>query len=171
MNRLYLLRHAKAAPQAAGAEDRDRPLAEKGERAMREVGAWAEEAGLAPELILCSPAVRTRQTLVLLLPHIGGRPEVKLEDGLYLADAEALAARLRRVAAKCASVLLLGHNPGLHELAALLMRGAAGPLGKRLRDAMPTASLAAFELDGPWAKLDQGAARLTHFVTPKELRE
>ena len=68
-------------------------------------------------------------------------------------------------------MLLLGHNPGLHELAALLMRRAAGPLGKRLREGMPTASLAAFELDGPWTKLDQGAARLIHFVTPKELRE
>ena len=65
---------------------------------MSEVGAWAEEAGLAPELILCSPAARTRQSLVLLLPHLGGRPEVKLEDALYLADAEALVERLRRVA-------------------------------------------------------------------------
>ena len=171
MNRLYLLRHAKAAPQAPGTEDRDRPLAGKGEQAMREIGAWAAEAALAPDLILCSPAVRTRQTLALLLPRLGGRPEVKLEEALYLADSEALAARLRRVGAKCAGVLLIGHNPGLHALAVTLMRPAAGPLGKRLRESLPTGALAAFELDGPWAALDEGAARLTRFVTPKELRE
>jgi phosphohistidine phosphatase len=171
MNRLYLLRHAKAAPQAPGTEDRDRPLADKGGRAVREVGVWAEEAGLAPELILCSPAVRTRQTLALLLPHLGGRPEVKLEEALYLANAEALAARLRRVAGKCPNVLLVGHNPGIEALAVALVHGPAGPLGKRLREGMPTAALAAFELDGPWAALDDGAARLTHYITPKAPRE
>jgi phosphohistidine phosphatase len=171
MNRLYLLRHAKAAPQAPGTEDRERPLADKGGRAMRELGAWAAETGLAPALILCSPAVRTRQTLALLLPHLGGRPEVKLEEALFLAAAEALAARLRRVAAKCPSVLLVGHNPGIEALAVALLQVPAGPLGKRLREGMPTAALAAFELDGSWAALDDGAARLTHYITPKDLRE
>lgn len=151
--------------------DRDRPLTETGGRAMRDIGAWAADAALAPELILCSPAVRTRQSLALLLPHLGGRPEVKLEEALYLADAEALFARLRRVGSRTGSVLAIGHNPGLHELAALLLRPPAGPLGKRLAQAMPTAALAAFELDGPWGGIDQGTARLAHFVTPKELRD
>ena len=151
--------------------DRDRPLADKAERAMRDVGAWAEKKGLAPDLILCSPSARTRQTLALLLPHLGGRPQVKFEDGLYLAEPEALLERLRRVTAKTASVLLVGHNPGLHELALGLARGAAGVAGKRLGQAMPTGALAAFELEGPWSALDEGAARLAHFVTPKELRD
>ena len=171
MNRLYLLRHAKAAPQAPGTDDRDRPLADKGGRAMRGVGAWAEETRLAPELVLCSPAVRTRQTLALLLPRLGGRPEVRLEDGLYLADAETLAARLRRIGVECPGVLLVGHNPGIEALAVALGREAAGPLGKRLREGMPTAALAVFELDGDWAAFDHGAARLTQFITSKPPRE
>ena len=172
MNRLYLLRHAKAEAEApGGGGDRDRPLAEKGEKAMRDIGAWAEKAGLAPDLVLCSPAARTRQTLALLLPQLGGRPQVKFEDGLYLAEAGALLERLRRVPAKCESVLVIGHNPGLHVLALVLRQSAAGRDAKRLAQGMPTAGLAAFELDGPWATLDQGAARLTHFVTPKGLRD
>jgi len=172
MNRLFLLRHAKAETDAPnGGGDRDRPLAQKGERSMRHIGAWATEAVLAPDLVLCSPATRTRQTLALLLPRLGGRPQVKFEEALYLADAPALLERLRRVPARSASVLVIGHNPGLHALAVGLLRTAAGAHGKRLAQGMPTAALAAFELDGPWATLDQGAARLTDFVTPKELRD
>jgi phosphohistidine phosphatase len=170
MNRLFLLRHAKAETDAPGG-DRDRPLAQKGERAMRDIGAWATEASLAPDLVLCSPATRTRQTLALLLPRLGGRPQVKFEEALYLADAPALLERLRRVPARSASVLVIGHNPGLHALAVGLLRSAAGAHGKRLAQDMPTAALAAFELDGPWATLDQGAARLTDFVAPRELRD
>src|SRR5579863_8717406 len=127
MNWLYLMRHAKAAGERPGLEDRDRPLADKGERAMADLGAWAAQTGLAPELILCSPAARTRQTLALLLPHLGGRPQVKIEDGLYLAGAEALLTRLRRVPARTASVLVLGHNPGLQVLALALAGSPAGP--------------------------------------------
>jgi phosphohistidine phosphatase len=172
MNRLYLLRHAKAAPEADGQADRDRPLAEKGERAMREIGAWAAERKLVPDLILCSAALRTRQTLALLLPHLSGRPEVKLEDGLYLASAAVLTERLRKLGPRTAVVLVIGHNPGLHDLALRLARSTAGALGKRLKEGLPTGALAAFELDDPWPALaDAAAARLVAYVTPKELRE
>jgi phosphohistidine phosphatase len=171
MNRLFLLRHAKAEAEAPGGGDRDRPLADQGERAMGDIGAWAAKAGLAPDLILCSPAVRTRQTLALLLTHLSGRPQLKFEDALYLADAPALLERLRRVPARSASVLVVGHNPGLHVLAVGLLRGAAGSHAKRLGQGLPTGALAAFEFDRSWANLDQGAAHLTDFVTPKELRD
>jgi phosphohistidine phosphatase len=171
MNLLWLLRHAKAAPLGDGQEDRDRPLAEKGETAMRELGAWAAARQLAPGLVLCSSAVRARQSLALLLPSLAGRPEIMIEGGLYLAEAGDLLARLRRVAGKCDSVLLVGHNPGLHELATLVARSGAGALGRRLAAGMPTGALAGFALDGPWSGLDRGAARLAHYVTPKELRD
>jgi len=171
MNLLWLLRHAKAASQGDGQEDRDRPLADKGEEAMRELGLWAAKQGLAPKLVLCSNAVRTRQTLALLLPRLGGRPEVAIEGGLYLADAGDLLARLRRVPVKYDSVLVIGHNPGLHELAVLLLRAAGNAMGRRLAAGMPTAALAEFTIDGPWSALDQGRARLAHYVTPKALRD
>ena len=116
--------------------------------------------------MLCSDAVRTRQTLALVLPRIGGQPTVLYEDGLYLAEAEALLARLRHVPAERASVLLVGHNPGLHALAVMLAAGAAG---RRLRDGLPTASVAWFEAEGGWAALGSARARLAHFVTPKTL--
>jgi phosphohistidine phosphatase len=168
MSELWLLRHAKAVQQQDG-EDRDRPLAAKGEAAMREISAWATEMGLAPGLVLCSSAARTRQTLALLTPVLAGRPEIKFEDGLYLADAERLLLRLRRVPAKCASVLLVGHNPGLHELAVVLTQPGSGHGMKRLQAGMPTGALAGFELAGPWSALGPREARLRHYVTPKEL--
>lgn len=170
MSELWLLRHAKAVPQEAGA-DRDRGLAPKGEAAMRDIAKWAGKAGLAPALVLCSSAARTRQTLALLQPVLAGRPEIKLEDGLYLADARSLLARLRRVPEKCGSVLVVGHNPGLHELAVLLLQPGSGAAGRRLAESMPTGALAGFELDGPWGALDSGGVKLLHYVTPKELRD
>jgi phosphohistidine phosphatase len=169
MNRLMLLRHAKAVPPEDGLADRDRPLADKGERAMAAVGAWAAERGLLPDLVLCSTSARTRQTLALILPPLK-QPDVRFEETLYLVDAPALLQRLRRVAADRASVMVVGHNPGLHELAMALMQSGAGAAGRRLKESMPTGALAVFELDGSWPSLDRGSARLVAFVTPKELR-
>lgn len=170
MTELWLLRHAKAVPEDEG-PDRDRALAPKGEAAMRQIAAWAAKEKLAPRLVLCSSAARTRQTLALLEPVLAGRPEIKFEDGLYLADAERMLIRLRRVPARCESVLVIGHNPGLHELAILLMRPGAGGPGRRLARGMPTGALAGFALKEPWGALDPGTARLTHYVTPKQLSD
>jgi len=170
MNRLCLLRHAKAVPHAAeDGTDRDRALNERGRRAAKLMGGWMAEHWLGLELVLCSSAVRTRETLELLLPRLSGAPEIVYEDGLYLAEPGALMARLRLVPRERASILVLGHNPGLHELAARLVEGASGPLVERLRAEMPTAALACFELAGDWTALDRGGARLARYVTPKEL--
>lgn len=169
MNRLYLLRHAKAAPAQADGRDRDRPLAERGEQDMLAVAAWMTKRGLVPDLVLCSAAARTHQTLAALLPRLGSRLRVLYEEGLYLADAAALLARLRKLDADCRSALVIGHNPGLHELAAVLADGVTGPPARRLKDGMPTAGIAVFDVPVDWAALDRGTARLTHFVGPKDL--
>jgi len=168
MTRLLLLRHAKAAPQEGDMADRDRPLADKAKRQMHAIAAWAETHRLRPGLVLCSSAVRTRQTLALLAGSLG-EPQTLFEDGLYLADARSLLGRLQRVPERCASVLVVGHNPGLHELAVLLLQKGGGAPARHLKDSMPTAALAVFEPDGPWAALGPGAAQLVAFVTPKEL--
>jgi phosphohistidine phosphatase len=168
MTRLLLLRHAKAVPQEDEMADRDRPLADKGARQMRQLAAWAEGRRLRPELVLCSSAARTRQTLALIAPKLKN-PETLYEEGIYLADPRALLNRLRKMPGACASVLVVGHNPGLHELGVLLLQGGAGALARRLKDGMPTGALAVFELDGPWASLGPGAGRLVEYVTPKEL--
>jgi phosphohistidine phosphatase len=169
MNRLCLMRHAKAVPQDAEAEDRERPLAARGERAARAVAQWMAGQGLAPDAVLCSSAVRTRQTLAAMLPVLGGKPQLFYEDGLYLGEPRALLARLRKVAVERATVLVVGHNPGLHELAIGLAGSATGKLVRRLRESLPTAALACFEVEGGWSSLGRDEIRLAHFVTPKEI--
>jgi len=168
MTRLLLLRHAKAVPQDGEMPDRDRPLADKGARQMRALAAWAEKRRIRPDLVLCSSAARTRQTLALIAPKLKD-PETLFEEGIYLAEPRSLLQRLRKVPAGRASVMVVGHNPGLHELAVLLLQSGTGSRARHLKESLPTGALAVFELDGPWAALDRGAARLVEFVTPKEL--
>ena len=138
---------------------------------MRELGTWAARQKLAPELVLCSTFRPDAADPGAAVAEPRRPPQVMIEGGLYLADPGDLLVRLRRVPARCGSVLVVGHNPGLHEFAVLLTRSASGPLGRRLSAGMPTGALAGFALDGPWSALDHGAARLTHYVTPKELRD
>ncbi len=169
MNRLCLIRHAKAVPQEGDGEDRERPLADSGAVAAQAIGSWMAEHGIKPDLVLCSSALRTRQTLAQILPLLGGKPQLFYEDGLYLAAATTLLTRLRKVAPGRASVLVVGHNPGLHELAVALADKARGKLVRRLRENLPTAALAGFEIEGAWATLDAESARLAFYVTPKEI--
>ena len=168
MSELHLLRHAKAAPQGEGT-DRDRPLEQRGRRGAQAVAAWAAEHKLSPALVLCSPAVRTRQTLDIVAPAFARPPQILFEDALYLATARQLMARLRQVPASTAGVMLVGHNPGLHELAALLSDVSGGPLMARLAGGLPTAALASYEVAVPWAALDKQRARFAGLVTPKDL--
>lgn len=168
MSELYLLRHAKAVPLEEGGPDRERPLEQRGRRAAQAMAQWIAEQRLAPTLVLCSPALRTRQTLdivALAFPH---PPEILVEDRLYLAEARQLLARLHRLSADTASVLLVGHNPGFYDLSIILSEVETGPLIARL-GGFPTGALACFQIEVPWAHLDRRQARLTAVVTPKEL--
>lgn len=168
MSELYLLRHAKAVPPEEGGADRDRPLEQRGRRAAQAVAQWIAEHGIEPQLVLCSPSLRTRQTLDIVAAMFRHPPKIAIEDGLYLADAHDLLARLRRVPAETASVLLVGHNPGFHELAVFLSDVAHGPLMARL-GGFPTGALARFEIDIAWAALARKTARLAALALPKEL--
>ncbi|MGO8914696.1 MAG: SixA phosphatase family protein [Stellaceae bacterium] len=168
MSDLYLLRHAKAVPPEEGGSDRDRPLEQRGRRAAQAVARWIGEQRLAPGLVLCSPALRTRQTLDIVASAFPLPPQILIEDGLYLAAAPQLFARLRRMPADTASVLLVGHNPGFHELAITLSDVAVGPLIARLAG-FPAGALASFQVEIPWAHLDRRQARLTAVATPKDL--
>jgi phosphohistidine phosphatase len=159
MNALYLLRHAKAETQGEGG-DRTRPLAEAGRKDAKTMAAAMAEARIAPELVLCSGSARTRQTLELVLPAINPAPRIVYEDELYLADAKHLLARLRHVPGDTRGVLLVGHNPGLQELAVLLSDQPTGPLMAQLAQGFPTSALASFELLLPWPELAIGAAHL-----------
>jgi phosphohistidine phosphatase len=166
---LLLLRHAKSSWEGR-AKDFERPLAPRGERAAPGMGAYLVAQGLLPELILCSSATRTRQTLALVLPHLSGQPEVMVEDGLYLATSTALLSRLRRVGSGIVRVMMIGHNPGMHGLATMLSGSGEEKALKALGAKFPTAALAAITFaEGDWSQIAPASGRLTHFMTPKRL--
>ena len=168
MRRLHLLRHAKSSWDDPALADRDRPLAPRGRKAAKRLAAWVEENGVRAELAICSPAVRTTQTLDRVLAAFGA-PEVSVEEDLYHAWADALVERVRQVPESLCDVVLVGHNPGLTDLCLLLSR----PGGERERVAgnLPTGALATLELDtGSWREAEPGCAELVRLVLPRELQ-
>ncbi len=168
---LHLLRHAKSSWDDPGLADFDRPLAPRGRRAGATIAGHLRERAIRPELVLCSPAVRARQTLELVAAGFGPGPEVvvEFEPSLYGASAEELLAALREVGGDVGSVMLVAHQPGIGDLALLLAAPGAGAELERLRAKFPTAALATFAVPGAWSRLAAGSARLEGFVKPKEI--
>lgn len=167
---LSLLRHAKSDWSTPGMDDFDRPLAPRGLDAAPRMGAYMAHEGLKPQLVLCSAAVRTRQTLDLVLPHLATKPEISYERGLYLASAATLLKRLQQLPEDVSHAMLVGHDPGMHEIAVALAgegeRGALCALARKF----PTAGLAVFRFDGArWSEIAKGKGRLLRFVTPRAL--
>jgi phosphohistidine phosphatase len=163
---LCLLRHAKSSWADEELPDLERPLTGRGRKAAGRIAGYLAEHRVEPDLVLCSPALRTRQTLELVRPALPDSAEVAIEDGLYGAPAQDLLARLQRLPGSVETVLLIGHNPGIQELAARL-----APPGERRRlDHFPTAALALLALPaGDWSDLDHRPARLVAVVIPREL--
>ena len=118
------------------------------------------------DLVLSSSALRTRQTLERMTKAFG-EAEIAVEDELYGASDGELLERLRRVAEGDGTVVLIGHNPGIHDLATALAGSGEGL--ERLRAKFPTGALAVLEFDGPWRRLSGGGTRLASFVTSKDL--
>lgn len=167
---LALLRHAKSSWDTPGLDDFERPLNARGQQAAPVMGREIRRLKLDTGSILCSPAARTRETLALALPGRSSGPAVAYERDLYMATAEDLLGRLRRLSDDHPSALVIGHNPSLHNLALALA-------GKGDRDAMadlahdfPTATLAVIEFDlSRWRDIDVGKGRLVHYTTPRRL--
>jgi phosphohistidine phosphatase len=159
MKTLTLLRHAKAEEGSPGQDDHDRALRPRGHRAAVLVG--IETVGSVPDLVLCSTARRTRETLAGLVESWGQAPSVLYERELYLATPETLLKQLTRLATDTRSVWLIGHNPGLHELAVSLLGNTIGDAALHMR--FPTAARAVFTLQS-WH--EPGSARFAAFVIP-----
>jgi phosphohistidine phosphatase len=165
--RLYLLRHAKSSWSEHGLADHDRPLAPRGRRAAKAIGGHLREQGIEPELVLCSSAARARETLERIAPPLGAGG-LRIEPGLYCADAGALLGRLREIPGAVGSVIVIGHNPGLEQLALVLAR--PGPAVRELEVKFPTGALATFAFRGRgWDALDRGTAELINFIRPRDL--
>ena len=164
MKRVYLLRHAKSSWKERELADHDRPLAGRGKRAARAIAGHMRAHELEPELVLCSSARRARETLERIEPALG-RAAVRVEGELYSATAGELLARLRRLPDSVGSVLVIGHNPAIQELALEL----AGPVPE-LAGKYPTAGLATLAFDGSaWGELAGEATELVELTRPRDL--
>jgi phosphohistidine phosphatase len=167
---LHLLRHAKSSWGDLATDDHDRPLAPRGQEAARRIAGHMRSTGIAPALVLCSAARRTVETLELIRAALPKGAQVMVEEGIYLAGSSRLLQRLHAVPAAVPSVLLIGHNPGMHDLALTLARGG-GALLERLGAGFPTGALATLEIHrSGWQGLREGDAELVGFVVPRELR-
>jgi phosphohistidine phosphatase len=165
---LYLLRHAKSSWDDPDIPDRDRPLSPRGLRACELVAEYLRRQEITPWLVLCSSSTRTRQTLEGVSAGFSYPVAALVEHGLYGAGAADLLDRLRLVDGSVASVMLVGHNPAIQELAANLVRPTTS--GEALGDKFPTGALATLELARTWTELAPGSATLTEFVNPRELK-
>jgi phosphohistidine phosphatase len=170
MRQLLLLRHAKSAWDDPALSDHARPLNGRGRRAAAAMAKAMWTLGLRPELVLVSSSRRTLQTLEAL-GTLDGPPRIEPMDDLYLAPWTRLLEVLRGVPAELGSVLMIAHNPGLQDLALALARPEPGREGGALADAYPTGSLAEFGVEGDWASLSPGGARLVRFLSPRDLPE
>jgi phosphohistidine phosphatase len=161
--RLVLLRHAKSSWSDPGLPDHDRPLNGRGQDAAALVGRHLRREGFRPDLVLCSSATRTQQTLHLLDLPEGN--EVIIDDRIYGAPAPDLLSCISEVPDRYQTVLLIGHNPGVEDLARMLDRDGLDSVEK-----FPTAAVAVLDLPiGAWREITAGAGRLDVFFTPKEL--
>lgn len=167
---LVLLRHAKSsAPDAL--PDRERPLTGRGRRDAQAAGEALLRAGIAPDLVCCSTAVRARETWEGVAAAGVPAGEVVYTDRIYEASAGALAELVRDAPESVRTLLLVGHAPGVPRLAELLAGDGSDPEAlARMRAGYPTSGLAALELDDPWNPphpLDGGTARLLRFEVPR----
>ena len=163
--RLILLRHAKSAwPDVP---DQDRPLAKRGQRDAPVIGRWLRDHGYQPDTVICSAARRTRQTWELVARELGGSPSVTFEPRAYAANAMTLLYLVRELPAASRTAMLVGHNPGVAELATSL---AQPPDHDDAPIRFPTAAVAILDVPGDWAGRSPSQARLRDYTPPAELR-
>ncbi|WP_275169978.1 histidine phosphatase family protein [Bradyrhizobium sp. CSS354] len=176
MRRLLLLRHAKTETDAPSGRDQDRRLDDRGRRDAAQLGDWIATHPPFPETVLVSHAVRARQTWDIAWEAMKDRvaaPQVEILPELYGADPAQILETIRTatVPADPKQLLLIGHNPGMHEVALMLTGGGDPAAAKALADNLPTAGLAIFDFDvKDWADVAYRRGKLVQFVSPKLLR-
>ncbi|MFF7443035.1 SixA phosphatase family protein [Streptomyces sp. NPDC008122] len=165
--RLVVLRHAKSA-WPDGVADLDRPLSGRGRRDAPAAGHWLREAGLLPDTVVCSPALRTRQTWDLLSGELDATPTAVHDPRLYAASSAELLHVVRETDESCRTLLLIGHSPGVQDLVVALTGAAAiGDCLARVRRKFPTSAIAVLTLPGTWKGLTPGSCVLVDFAVPR----
>jgi len=170
MRRLLLLRHAKADRLQPGTRDLARVLTETGRADAARIGLYLARHELAPDLACISPSARTLETWALATATLHPAPPARTEQRLYDATAQTLFEMVAEIPAVSRTVILVGHNPGLHEFALMLIASGDIETRERLREELPTTGLAVidFAFDA-WSRLHGHSGRLERFVTPRSL--
>ena len=177
MKRVFLLRHAKAEQANKDTPaDSERPLTERGRKDAPLVGLAMREKGYSPDLILCSPSTRTRETLELAQGQFDGKAHVEFVEELYAASARKVAQIIRELPDKARKPLLVGHNPGFEECASLLAGKSDDPKAharfNSLTEKFPTSALAVLDFDvAQWKDVESHSGALIDFIRPKDLKD
>jgi phosphohistidine phosphatase len=167
MRRLLLMRHTKS-DRPAGVADPDRPLSPRGREAAGLMGAYMAHHGLLPDRVLCSPARRTRETLDAMMPLWAEPVETEYDERLYMAKPDTILEVIREQGG--GTLLVVGHNPELHETAELLIASGDVALRERLREKFPTGALAVIDFAAnAWRRIHDRSGRLDRFVTPRSI--
>ena len=175
MRRLMLLRHAKTENDSPSGRDQDRRLDERGRRDAAEIGGWIGQHPPAPDSVLVSPAIRAHQTWEIAwraMKHLVPAPQVELLPDLYGADPAQLLLAIRMASVSDPQrLMVVGHNPGMHELA-LALAGSGDVTGRKaLADNLPTSGLAIFDFAvDDWNDVSFRRGKLVLFVSPKLLK-
>lgn len=169
MRRLILFRHAKAVPHGE-VEDYERELTPDGIEAAAGMAAWLEGQGIAPDLVICSPSARTRQTWEAAARAFDPEPPVLFVELVYDADPATLFEIVRNTDGEIQTLMLIGHNPGMEALASALAESAEPEVAERFERKFPTAAVAILDFeDVPWAAIEEKSGWLYAFETPKHL--
>jgi len=168
---LCLLRHAKSSWKEPALPDHDRPLNTRGKAEAPMMGKEIAKHGLDPDLVLCSTARRTRDTLELVLPELKSEPKVIYEDGLYHGTPAEMLDLLRELSPGAGQVLLVGHNPELQSFAVDLIGSGSKQLKDRLEAKLPTAGLVVLRFAaGAWKDVSINSGKLELFLTPSDVK-
>jgi phosphohistidine phosphatase len=167
MRRLMLLRHAKTERAEPGQRDRDRKLTKRGRDDAAVIGAYMARHGLTPDLALVSPAKRAQETWALVAPAFAKAPRHVNDERIYNATTEALF-KLISETRGAHSLVVVGHNPGLHDIAVQLIASGDVDMRERVAEKLPTAGLVVIDLAfDDWSRLHLHSGRLERYVTPK----
>ncbi|MBI3675365.1 MAG: histidine phosphatase family protein [Proteobacteria bacterium] len=174
MKRLILLRHAKTETDNKGG-DHARVLTERGRSDAALIGRCLEESGYHVDLVLCSTSARTRQTWDIVAPLLSGKPRIEFLDPLYLAPVKRIVSIVDGVPDATGTVVVIGHNPGMEEAAALLARKPETSEEranlKNMREKFSTGAFAVLDFDTDhWKEAAPHLGAVTAFVRPKFLR-
>jgi phosphohistidine phosphatase len=168
---LMLLRHAKSSWSDFEQADIDRPLNGRGRRAALTMGRHMASNDIMPQLVLCSPAKRAKETWDLVAGELGASPSVLIEPDIYdFGNGETLLECLRHKAGAANSVLLVGHNPSIEGLAQKLAGKGGSKIQELLEKKYPTGALAVIRFDfDNWKDIADGAGTLLRFDRPKDI--